>query len=66
MSERLQRAKANLVSFSSVKSKLGQPAQKIRTKPSELGQNQKVWAHDWFAQFPPTVEELATKDEAAN
>jgi len=29
-------------------------------------EQEKVWAHDWFAQFPPTVEELATKDEAAN
>ena len=22
-------------------------------------EHEKVWAHDWFAHFPPTVEELA-------
>ena len=27
-------------------------------------EQEKVWTHDWFAQFPPSIEELAEKGSA--
>jgi hypothetical protein len=26
-----------------------------------VSEQQKVWSHDWFAHFPPTIEELAQR-----
>jgi hypothetical protein len=30
-------------------------------RDSILAEQEKVWTHDWFAHFPPTIEELAEK-----
>jgi hypothetical protein len=31
------------------------------SRTSVPAEHEKVWAHDWFSHFPPTVEELAKK-----
>jgi hypothetical protein len=30
-------------------------------RDSVAAEQEKVWAHDWFAHFPPTIDELAKK-----
>ena len=44
-----------------VESITGMPAPSFSVVPRDLipTEHQRVWSHDWFAHYPPTIEELA-------
>ena len=44
-----------------VESITGMPAPSFSVVPRDLipTEHERVWSHDWYAHFPPTIEELA-------
>ena len=44
-----------------VESITGMPVPSFSVVPRDLipTEHERVWSHDWFAHFPPTIEELA-------